>query len=286
MRDAWPAVLGSIRGEKAYNLALGGYGPIQYLHLMRVRATALRPKLVVVGLYLGNDFVDTYNLVHSNKNWSMYGSSSGPEFREPVFIIPYHQPGKFLGEFRDWLSRNYVLYNVVTRSPLFDFIRSREITSRSTSGGDNHIVYRDALHNVLFDVSPNSRFLDMNDARIKTAIKIVKRALVEMQSEAERIGTRFLVVIIPTKERVYANLLRQAGFVEKNLQLADALRQEDAVRNVIAGFLEEVRIDFVDALPALEAEVVHRDVYPLIDPHPNVAGYRVIAEAIDRHLGR
>src|SRR5262245_48761045 len=32
-RDSWPAVLGKIRADTVYNMGLGGYGPIQYLHL-------------------------------------------------------------------------------------------------------------------------------------------------------------------------------------------------------------------------------------------------------------
>jgi lysophospholipase L1-like esterase len=110
--------------------------------------------------------------------------------------------------------------------------------------------------------------------------------MVEMQSEAERIGIRLVVVLIPTRERVYANFLKQAGHVDKNLRLADALRQEDAARDMIVGSLRQGRIEFVDALPALEAAVVDRDVYPLTDPHPNKAGYRVIAETINHHLSR
>ena len=60
-RDSWPAELGRILGEKTYNMALNGYGPIQYLYLMRTQAVELHPKIVIVGLYLGNDLVDAYN---------------------------------------------------------------------------------------------------------------------------------------------------------------------------------------------------------------------------------
>jgi lysophospholipase L1-like esterase len=94
------------------------------------------------------------------------------------------------------------------------------------------------------------------------------------------------VVLIPTKERVYAKLLNGAGSVNNNSKLADARRQEDAVREVIVRFLREEGIEFVDTLPALEEGAIERDIYPLTDPHPNRAGYRVIAESINRYLSR
>lgn len=286
MRDSWPAALGAIRGENVYNMALGGYGPIQYLHLMRERAVELRPKVVIVGLYLGNDFFDTYNLIHMNKNWSQYGTFADSASKQTLLISPNAQTGKFLGRTRDWLSRNSVLYTLATRLPLFDFVRTREMSTNLGSGADNIIAYRDARHHVLFDVGSSSRFLDMNDTRVKAAIEIAQRVMGDIKSEAERRGYRLVVMLLPTKERVYANLLKQAGYVDKHHRLAEALRQEDAVRDLIAGFLQAKHFDYVDVLPALEAESVHRDVYPLTDSHPNKVGYRVIAETVNHHLGR
>jgi lysophospholipase L1-like esterase len=145
-------------------------------------------------------------------------------------------------------------------------------------------VYHDERHNTLFDVSPGSRFLDLNDYRIGAAMEIAKRAMMDMQREGGRVGIRLVIILIPTKERVYGALLRKAGHVDKNARLDTALQQEDAAREAIVGFLREQRIEFVDLLPALEAEVVRHDLYPLTDGHPNSAGYRVIAESINRYL--
>jgi len=76
-RESWPAVLAEIRGGTVYNMGLGGYGPIQYLHLMKTLAVRLRPKTVIVGFYFGNDFFDVYNLVRFNENWSSYSELEG-----------------------------------------------------------------------------------------------------------------------------------------------------------------------------------------------------------------
>jgi hypothetical protein len=61
--DAWPQRLGRQLGRSSYNLALGGYGPVQYLRLVD-DAMELAPELVLVGLYAGNDLADAYSAVH------------------------------------------------------------------------------------------------------------------------------------------------------------------------------------------------------------------------------
>src|SRR5262245_27437148 len=60
--QAWPRVLERLTSCRVYSMALGGYGPLQYLALAR-RAVQFKPRVLLVGIYFGNDF---YN------NWVMY----------------------------------------------------------------------------------------------------------------------------------------------------------------------------------------------------------------------
>ena len=114
-RDSWPAILGTISGRTVYNMGLGGYGPTQYLYLMRTKAIQLHPKTVIVGFYLGNDLSDVYIQVRFNKNWSTYGKFDGSDENVPAFDLPFQPPpGKFLGGLRLWLSRQSLLYALLT----------------------------------------------------------------------------------------------------------------------------------------------------------------------------
>ena len=61
----WPVRLASLTGVRVYAMAVGGYGPCQYEVLAR-RALKLRPKTIVVAVYLGNDLYDAYRDVHVN----------------------------------------------------------------------------------------------------------------------------------------------------------------------------------------------------------------------------
>jgi hypothetical protein len=92
------------------------------------------------------------------------------------------------------------------------------------------------------------------------------------------------VALFPTKERVYAKLLERADYTTKHQKLAEALRAEAAAREAIDDFLNEHKFEVIDLLPALESEVLKRDLYPVTDAHPNKDGYRLIAETISRYL--
>src|SRR5262249_32881213 len=60
MIDSWPYVVGRITGHSVYNLGLGGYGPNQYFHLLKTHAVQLKPRWVLCGLYLGDDFENAF----------------------------------------------------------------------------------------------------------------------------------------------------------------------------------------------------------------------------------
>jgi hypothetical protein len=287
-RDSWPAVLATLNGERTYNMALGGYGPIQYLYLLRTRAVELHPKIVIVGLYLGNDLMDAINMVQSHKNWSAY--ATGDLSDAPSQSISPRSTGKFLGDLRDWLSRKSVLYVLVTQLPLFNFVREREIPV-GYEGADTRIEYHDARHHEIFYLNSRLRPLDLTDPRIKAGLEITEHALIDMSSDAKRHAISLIVTVIPTKERVYEGVLSHSEHLTASPAdrgkevLTNALRDEDTVREAIMSFLRQQQIEAVDPLPALSLKVADQDLYPVTEGHPNGGGYRVIAESIARYLG-
>ena len=60
---AWPQQLGRMLHRPVYQMAHGGWGPAEYLLTLK-EALALRPKVVIVGFYLGNDLGDAYAYVY------------------------------------------------------------------------------------------------------------------------------------------------------------------------------------------------------------------------------
>ena len=279
--ESWPVILAKLSGETVYNMGLGGYGPIQYLYLLQNLAVELRPRTVIVGYYFGNDLFDTYNVVRSNNHWSIYKNVGTANLAQGGELIWPRKTGKLLGGLRDWLSRNSIVYVLMTQRSIFDFVRDQEITTQGGSNSDI-IRYRDEKHQVDFNLAV--RFLNLRDPRIENAMQVTSHIMSDIQSVAEKNGMRLIIALIPTKERVYAKLFQQAGFREKYPRLADTLDQEDRARAWMINLLHQLRIGTVDLLPALEAAVSNRDLYPVADPHPNKYGTRVIAQAIDDYL--
>ena len=70
MADAWPSVLASVTGWTVYNLGLGGYGPNQYYHLLMTRALKLKPRWIVCGLYMGDDFENAFLMSYGRDHWA------------------------------------------------------------------------------------------------------------------------------------------------------------------------------------------------------------------------
>src|SRR5437016_7392418 len=63
--DAWPQQLAKLSQRSVYNMSVGGYGPVQYWRLAE-KAFSFSPKVIIVGLYFGNDLYDAYSLTYGN----------------------------------------------------------------------------------------------------------------------------------------------------------------------------------------------------------------------------
>jgi lysophospholipase L1-like esterase len=69
---SWPALLAtqlSVKQPIVYNMASGGWGPVQYLY-MAEKALAFRPRVLVVAFYTGNDAFDAIKVAYNLDAWS------------------------------------------------------------------------------------------------------------------------------------------------------------------------------------------------------------------------
>ena len=128
---------------------------------------------------------------------------------------------------------------------------------------------------------------DIDRADIQEGLRITTRAYEAMKNHAEARNIHFLVVMIPTKERVYCGYLKETGasIPDALLTLCD---DEERVRAQLAELFAAKGIGFVDVRPALQAEVhAHAAIYPQdSDGHPTAEGYRAIARAAFAALPR
>jgi hypothetical protein len=112
-------------------------------------------------------------------------------------------------------------------------------------------------------------------------MRITFQLLAEMNEFSRQNQAQFIVVIIPTKEMVFAEYLEH----NSNLPLSDVLDRllynERLARERTFEFLTNSHISYVDTLPALRGSL-SQELYArtATDMHPSRNGYRKIGEAV------
>jgi lysophospholipase L1-like esterase len=116
-------------------------------------------------------------------------------------------------------------------------------------------------------------------------MRITFGLLKEMNQLCLQNGSRFIVVVIPTKEMVFAEYLENNPKVYLGNVIDALLTNERSARKELLEFLRESGIRYVDTLPDLQREA-GKELYARTDKdmHPGRNGYRVIAESVYRSL--
>lgn len=285
---SWPQHLSRSLGEPVYNMGLGGFGPLQYLHLARTTARGLEPKVIVVGLYFGNDIVDAYYMAHGRPHWHAWRRSATPA---PDTAAAADEPPKRFGALRDWLARHSMVYSVA-RATVAGFL-SRGAAPQATAAAaptDQRWAWQDPAApatRTVFRPAVRLQAVDAERAAVAEGLQITERALAELQAEASAQGARLLVVTIPTKERAYCAYLKatSAPMPAAHARLCDV--EARALARLGEAMTRE-RIEHVDATPALEQRIAaHERLYPADDDgHEVSAGYAVIAGVVAQALAK
>lgn len=281
----WPRQLGTLLNEPIYNLGLGGYGPLQYLYLAQHQARKLRPKLMIVGLNLGNDFIDAYSAANQIPYWSSWREATSPAGRESEHQRAAEaEPKKRFAALRDWLYHQSVLYSMLRVTVLVRFASWEQERMAGQVAPELRMLWVDPSdHAVRTIFTPRLRLsaLDPQLPSVQQGLRITKRAFSSMKGEANTLGVQLLVVLIPTKERVYCSYVKSSSdpLPSTLVRLCDS---EDRLKEDLLKFLATEKIANVDVTTAMEAAVrKHVQIYPKeADGHPQASGHHVIARAI------
>ena len=261
--QSWPSQLADLTEKSVFNMAIGGYGPGHYLYLLENNAIKLNPKKIVVGLYLGNDLIDSYNYAHQVVN-----DFSG--FRKKQQEHPV----------RFWLSGHSVLYRMITFSGLGDLIRRSEV-KKQVSQNPILSFNKPPLFTVF---TPEKRLsaLDLTDSKVNEGLNLSMNYLLEIQRFCLSHQLHLTILLIPTKELVYSSMLTSDQLIDTYKHLVE---NEVGVKTRLEVFFKEHQIEYVDPLPELRKAAEDQQIYPVNDDgHPNKNGYHIIAQAVANHL--
>jgi hypothetical protein len=286
MVDSWPYVLARLTGRKVYNMGLGGYGPNQYFYLSKTKALTLKPKMIIWGLYMGDDFENAFSITYGFDYWA-YLRKLPPQKVEPNIWDnpPADTPVR---RARVWLSRHSVLYQLVFHTGLGGHLKG-EVQIKNAAqmypGLATSLIVPEK--NILEAFRPKSVLfgLDQENPNVREGMRITFELLKQMNEICQQNHVQFLVVVIPTKETVFSEYLEHNSKIPLDDVIDSLLLNERSARAQTFQFMTANNIFYVDPLPALKRSVGEGLYYAgATDMHPSKNGYRVIGEAITEYL--
>ena len=258
--EAWPTILARAQeGIPLVNLALVGAGPQQYLRVYESFGVDLRPKLLVVGVFVRNDFWDaeTFDLWLKSGyggNFMMWRDQGRPD----GFPLNWSDPEQLL---RTVFNRH--VYPLLRASRVYNLARALQTQGTPTffhfTGGSRvRLVPQD-----LWDAAA------LADKKTK-AFRLTLDAFQSIQSSAEKHGTHVLMVLQPSKEEVYLPLV-QTGVPDPSATLRDEFERRG--------------IEYLDLVAAFrQRAAAGEQLFFENDGHPNPTGYALTARLVLAHL--
>jgi hypothetical protein len=287
MQDSWPYVVGGLSGRRTYNMGLGGYGPNQYFHLLKTKALTLKPRLIITGLYMGDDFENAYLITYGLDHWKSLRALPPEKVNFNIWQAPpatsWHKP------IRIWFSRHSLVYQLLVHGPFTGRFQGEYQIRNASKLYPSATALFVPEKNIEEAFLPEGilRRLNQDDETVREGMRITFSLLSQMNDICRQDGIRFMVAVIPTKEMVFAEYLEGNKDLPLGNVIARLLSNERVAREKTFKSLTASGISYVDTLPALRNEVEHQ-LYArtAADIHPNKNGYGVIGKAIVAALDR
>jgi hypothetical protein len=238
MKACWVELLERETGHDFANLGVVGYSPQQERRMLARYGLPLQPKLVL-WVFFPNDLNDAWR-------FDQFGSGAAREGRfwqNPVTT---------------WLARNSVVYNIgaffwYNRALFFNLTQ----TDESNAPRDSNLVWW-------------LTYTDLSIPEVADGFALTQREILAARQEtlAQNSATKFVVIIFPYREQVYAPAALQPQLDQLNLALADFCRQQS--------------LTCVDLTPALreKAKQATEPIYYRKDIHLNRRGNEIAAELL------
>lgn len=304
--EAWPITVQRLTGLSAYNMGISGTGPAEYFHRLSSQGFELSPKTVLVGVYFGNDFLDAYNAGYM---WKSIPDFLDPDFVEPEKVDELEGVQSLYDEIQPELNRSWAKKR--RQSPLRSLIKTGSeysqifamlragylvVTKRQRLNDDGRwlsweahvakhpggfVLYdRVGVRTVLAPVTAS--VVDLDDPRVMEGLRITGAVFQRMDELCRSKSARMMIVLLPTKEFVFSELLPQEG-LEK---LARSKRNEDAIRRRFVELMDQHNIEVIDTVSAQRA-AIRSGLNPYFESdnmHLSPLGQQIVAKEIAKRL--
>src|SRR5688572_13158587 len=180
MHEAWPEVVARETGRTVYNMALGGYGPNQYHHLLTTRAALLHPKQVLVGLYMGDDFENAFSITYGLDYWKFLRQGARPPVNADIWRGT--EPMGRLKPLRNWLSTHSFVYRLVVHGEALRALKANLQFRQVAGSADPSVTTIEAPENNVREAFRPIRIaagLDQARSEVQEGMRITLQLLYE-----------------------------------------------------------------------------------------------------------
>lgn len=289
----WSSLLEQHLGKPVYNISFGGLSPHRNRENFKT-ALSLKPAQVFYGVYFGNDFYDDFRQAFKEGNCdpecrlAFDHERANPIKENPgtqIFRTLSSKPAGWTARIRAFLNKYSETYKILIRvkdmlAPDLRLLAPKfETVVAAIKQADRTLVCpHDGEWKTVLTPGYRGFVLDRADPRIMAGFRLGTQAITDFAKAATKKGVKFSVVLIPTKELVFASRSRIDCPA-----LGPMIDNERWFRTRFIARLKKAGIPLIDPLPDLIA-ADQQPYFENADGHPNPLGHTVIARTVRKAI--
>jgi hypothetical protein len=266
-----------LSGLTVMNLGKSGYGPIQYVEVLKRYGVSYKPRYALFAFYEGNDILDIDNY----RLWKAGKLKGG----EPTYFLQEQERNLFE---RYWRALQTTV---------------RELTEASLTWVHLAMAKGPLVTGKADNIHPDVALLELGDGPLEKMLiadsfKRLQEAMREPENwdALEQVIREFkdvcaaqqitpIVVYIPSPSRIYAQFSTKGSGGNWLAIREREVRAREEIENPVSRLVQSAGIDFVSLSPVLERDARGgKLLYHQLDPHWNVAGTEIAAKHVAQYI--
>ena len=254
-----------ISNTEVLNFGVNGYGPTQELLMLQTRAIKYSPDLVIMVVYVGNDFDDILGISDWIDGYRRPKATIDDQGQLRMTNIPVPLSKKYLA------MKQAQKVCKLPRSHFIDFI-------------NKSIRYiRREKYDIGFMPSELRLCKKNTGSDMKEAFRLMGKIIMEADAYCKKNGASFMVAIAPTIVQVYDQIYWEKIIKRYNLNSKDY--DLYLPNRALDDICRKTGIPVIDLTQALKSSVDEgRDTYYFQNQHWNKTGEQVVAETLTHFI--
>jgi hypothetical protein len=251
------------RKFEVVDAAVPAYSVIQEVRYFKRDGIMLKPDMVLLGFYVGNDFQDSYELFDSLGNPTI-------SVADGHIITNDRFPSARYDRQERWLRTATLSLRMflASHSALYIFLRERF----------SEFLWRMGLRN---NPPPPDFCAKSFSLEMQKGWKLVQQLLLELAAFTSQHHVRLIIVALPTQYQVHEELWRHHF---STFGLDPNLYDLSKPQEILKEFCEQHQIEYIDVMPAMRSVGKERRLFYPIASYMNPEGHQLVADVVCKYL--